>query len=448
LGVGGVTLNNYDKFMYNYEIPEEDTFDVNDLYIRLQNQCNLDVYEPYVILKNHWQPFTSKGTNGDFFFSFKESNYQPVVKGGANYGGGVDHLTQSHSNFAYDSDVTFKGGYRGNNQAWVPNVDRAYVISSSARSYTKYYLSDGNWDVTTSTFMEQGSGNMPTVLTFSDNDLDQVNMFSATKYGLGENTDSETFLYSVEFDKFSETYSSSQTYESTTSSRDNGVYVTESTTATLYSVRWESAEFYKKETFDSEYAKEIKTEFVEFGFRTLSPLVYHNYHSENLAYSNSYDYPIADGEFPWERPYLIGGMYFDGSPKYATIVSHFSNAAIEMYETVNKNGKIQTFSNVRDFKFSMTTEGTNRTIVQPAQCINMQIKDNVNLEKCKPMKPVYYGGGARVHAMIDDFNAKLIVVPQQEAFTKGSPLTVGHNPIYRQYGTVEESVGENCPEED
>jgi len=448
LGEGGVTVNNYDKFMYHYEIPENDTFDVNDLYIRLAKQCALEIHEPYVILKNHWQPFTSKGTNGDFFFSFKESNYQPVVKGGANYGGGVDHLSQSHSDFVYDSDVTFAGGYRGMNQAWVPDVDMGYVISSSARSYTKYYYSDGDWDVTTSTYIQQGSGSMPTVLTFSDNDLDQINMFGATRYGLGKNTDSETFLYSVEFDKFSETNSSSKTYESTTSFRDNGVRVTESTTATLYSVRWESAEFYKKETFNSDYVKEIKTEFVEFGFRTVGPLAYYPYYSQYLVYSNSYDYPIDDGGFPWERPYLIGGMYFNGSPKSATIISPFSNAAVEMYETVNKNGKLETFSNIRNFKFSMSTEGTNRTIVQPAQCINMQIKDDVKLEKCKPMKPVYYGGGARVGNMIDDFNAKLIFVPQQNAFTKGSPLTVGHNPIYREYGTVEESVGENCPEED
>lgn len=447
LGEGGVTVNNSDKYLYNYEMLDQDTFRIDDLYTRLLKQCHLEIHEPYVILKNHWQPYSNKGTDGDFFFSFDESNYQPVVQGGANFGGSVDHGTQSHSNFAYDDDVDFRGVYRGINQAWVPDIEKGYVISSSARSYTKYYYTEGNWSITTSTYMEQGSGRMPTVLTFSDKDLGQINMFGATRYGKGQDTDSETYLYSKEFDKFSETTSSSQTYESTTFSRGGEGYVTESTTATLYSVRWESLEFFDKKTFNSDYKPEIKTEFVEFGFRTLSPLAYYNNYYNNLAYSNSYDYPIADGGFPWERPYLIGGMYFNGSPKSATIISPFSNAAVEMYETINENGEIQTFSSVVDIEFSITTEGTARTIVQPAQCMDMQIKDNVKLEKCKPMSPIEYGGGARVNYMIDDFNAKLIDVPQQIAHSVGRPLTIGHNPVYREYGTVEESVGENCEED-
>ena len=102
--------------------------------------------------------------------------------------------------------------------------------------------------------------------------------------------------------------------------------------------------------------------------------------NNTLAYSNSFDYPLHDARYPVELPYVIGGMYFNGAPKSATVISPYSNAAVEMYETINKDGKTQSYMAEKDFAFSFTTEGTNRTIIQAAACVKMEIRDNYKLE--------------------------------------------------------------------
>ena len=50
--------------------------------------------------------------------------------------------------------------------------------------------------------------------------------------------------------------------------------------------------------------------------------------------------------------------------------------------------------------------------------------------------------------MLTAYNAKLVEIPRDYTYYNQTQLTVGHNPVYREFGTVEESVGENCPEED
>ena len=236
IGGGGNKINN--KFEYSFEIKDEARIDINDVYLRLAHQCALEIWEPYVTLKNHWQPFSSKGTNGDFFFSFKESNYQPIAKGGGNYGGYNGHGQYSHSDFEYDEDIRFLPAGRGMNQAWVPATESAYLISSSARSYEKEYYSDGDYSMTTSTYVRLNKGAMPSVLTFSDDDTGQYHLFGATRYGSGSSTNGDTYLYSAELEELESTSTYSSTYESTSSYRANGQRETEETTVTHHSVRW------------------------------------------------------------------------------------------------------------------------------------------------------------------------------------------------------------------